>query len=255
MRVLDQRLHGRVALVTNGSRVLGRTIARTFAEQGATVILTARDRRAVQEVAGSLGEHAVGIPADIGDVTQVGELFEQIRARFGKPDVLINNAALGIPSRIGDLTDADLQAQMKCNLYGPIQCIRAAGPLMREAGGGEIVSLSSESVNLPFPMLAVYAATKAGLEALSRGLRAELAMDHIRVSVLRAGMIADTSFGDGWTATQKQTAYELWEKTGHLALVAANGVGIQPTTIADTILHIVTLPASGHVDLLELRAR
>jgi NAD(P)-dependent dehydrogenase (short-subunit alcohol dehydrogenase family) len=250
-----QRLQGRLALVTGASRGLGRVIARAFVEQGGTVILTARDGRAVQETAASLGERALGIQADVGDPAQVADLFGEIRTRFGKLDILINNAALGIPSRIGDLTDADLQAQMKCNLYGPIQCIRAAVPLMREAGGGEIVSVSSESVNMPFPMLAVYAATKAGLEALSRGLRSELALEHIRVSILRAGMIADTSFGDGWTAAQKQTAYEVWGKTGHLAMVAATGVGIQPSTIADAIVDMVTLPASGQIDLLELRAR
>ena len=249
-----QRLKGRIALVTGASRGLGLEIARTFIREGATVIMTARDAKGVQAAVETLGSQAIGVAADVGDSEQVAALFSKVKERFGRLDLLVNNAALGIPARIEETSDDVLHAQMHCNLYGPILCIRAAVPLMRAAGGGEIISVSSESVNLPFPMLTVYAATKAGLEVLSKGLRDELGPDNIRVSVLRAGAIADTTFGASWTPEQKKTAFELWGRTGHLAMVGQHK-GVQPSVIANTILDMATLASSGSIDLVELRAR
>jgi len=251
----NQRLNGRIALVTGASRGLGLEIARTFIRQGATVIMTARDTKGLHAAAEALGPQAIGMAADVGDSGQVAVLFSMIKERFGRLDVLVNNAALGIPARIEDTSDEVLHAQIHCNLYGPILCIRAAVPLMRAAGGGEIISVSSESVNLPFPLLAVYAATKAGLEALSKGLRGELGPDNIRVSVLRAGTMANTTFGAAWTPEQQKTAFELWGRTGHLAMVGHQGGGVQPSVIANTILDMATLASSGSIDLIELRAR
>jgi len=108
---------------------------------------------------------------------------------------------------------------------------------------------------MPFPLLSVYGATKAGVEVLSRALRSELTQDNIRVSVLRAGHIADTTFGMGCTPEQHKTAFEVWGKTGHLAMVSQQGVGVKPEVIALSVLNMVTLGATGNIDLLELRAR
>ena len=249
------KLDGKIALVTGASRGLGLEIARALVKQGATVVMTARGQSGLKDAAHGLGPNAIPLSANVGDPTQVAALFAEIKARFGKLNILINNAALGIPERIELVSEVNLQSQVQANLLGPIHCIRAAVPLMRVAGGGDVVSISSDSVLLPFPLLSIYAATKAGIEVLSRALRSELAGDNIRVSVLRSGHIADTSFGMRWTAEQQKTAYEVWGKTGHLAMVSQQGVGIKPALIADAILNMVTLGASGNIELLELRAR
>lgn len=248
-------MQGRIALVTGASRGLGLEVARTFISQGASVVITGRDAGNVAKAAASLGPQAMGVAADVGDAAQVAALFSKIAERFGRLDVLINNAALGTPEFLEHTSDALLDAQLMCNLRGPILCIRAAIPLMRAAGGGEIISISTESVNFPFPLLAVYAASKAGLEVLSKGLRAELSPDNIRVSILRSGAIADSQFGDGWTPAQKTLAYETWRNSGHLALVGKSNGGVQPSVIANAILNMVTLGASGSMDLVELRSR
>ena len=97
--------------------------------------------------------------------------FADVASRLGAPDILVNNAAICLLHRIEEMTDADAQREVATNLMGPLWCARAAIPHMRAAGRGDIVNISSESVRLPFPYLSLYAATKAGLETLSEGLR------------------------------------------------------------------------------------
>ncbi len=248
-------LHGKVALVTGASRGLGVEITRCLIDAGATVVMIARDAAALSSVAADLGSRAVPMAADITDPSQVRELFAKVQERLGRLDILINNAALGLPQRLETTSDEDIQAQVQANLVGPMYCIRSAIPLMKGVGAGDIVSISSDSVVLPFPLLSIYAATKAGVELMSRSLRSELALDNIRVSVLRAGHIADTTFSKYWTPEQQATAFDVWGKTGHMALTSQQGAGMTPAVVAKAVLNMVTVGASGNMDLLEIRAR
>lgn len=246
-------LHNKVALITGGSRSLGLAMARALIAQGAQVAITARNRGTLEEAAATLGSQAFAVPMDVRDPDSVRAAMASVAQRFGRLDILLNNAAIGCLHRIDQASDADLKAQVETNLLGVIYTIRAAVPLMREAGGGDIVNVSSESVRLPFPMLGVYAATKAAIECLASGLRDELRPDRIRIATLRCGNIADDSgFGDAWSAEQKADAFQLWGKTGHLAFA---GEAIPQALVADTLVSMLSLPPSGGLDLVEVRGR
>lgn len=245
-------LAGKIALVTGASRSLGYHIAATLIERGAQVIVTGRDQATLAAAAARLGPAATAMVQDVSDPASVRAVFAQISERFGRLDILVNNAAVGHLHRLEAASDEELSSETGINLLGVMYCIRAAIPLMRASGGGDIVSVSSESVNLPFPLLSTYAATKAAVECLSTGLRSELRADDIRISVLRSGMITDSGFGTHWSEAQREHAFALWQTSGHLAMA---GAGVGADVIAAALADMVSLPRNGCIDLLELRAR
>jgi NAD(P)-dependent dehydrogenase (short-subunit alcohol dehydrogenase family) len=107
----------------------------------------------------------------VGNPDSVRAAFDAVGARFGKLDVLINNAAIYPPCAVEKLSNHEIERQIATNCAGPVYTSRAAIPLLRAAGGGDIVNTSSESTLLPFPMLSMYVATKAALEMFDRVLR------------------------------------------------------------------------------------
>ena len=113
--------------------------------------------------------------------------FAEIEERFGKLDILINNAAVYRPCMVELLSDSDIMQQVSTNFLGPVYTSRAAIALLRAAGGGDIVNMSSESTLDPFPMLSMYVATKAALEMFDRILAEELRDEDIRVDHAGAG--------------------------------------------------------------------
>lgn len=246
-------LEGKVAFITGGSRSLGLSIARTLIDQGANVVITARTSAALDQARVDLGDRALALQMDVRDSASVKAAFAATHDRFGRLDILVNNAAVGCLHRIDQASDEELKTQVETNLLGVIYAIREAVPLMRQSGGGDIVNVSSESVRLPFPMLSVYAATKAAVECLTAGLRDELRPDHIRIGTLRCGNIAQNSgFGDSWSPEVKADAFELWKTTGHLAFA---GQPIPQEVAADALLAMINTPASGGLDLVEIRGR
>lgn len=248
-----KELEGKIALVTGGSRSLGLSIAQSLVEQGAQVIITARNQSALTDAAKVLGEKCLPLQMDIRNPASVKEGFATVENTFGRLDILVNNAAVGCIHRIEEASDADLHAQVETNLLGVIYAIREAVPLMRRAGGGDIISISSESVRLPFPMLSVYAATKAAIECLATGLRDELRPDKVRIATLRCGNIAENSgFGDNWSDEVKTAAFALWSSTGHLAFA---GQPVPQSLVAQALANMLCLAPSGGADLVEIRGR
>jgi NAD(P)-dependent dehydrogenase (short-subunit alcohol dehydrogenase family) len=165
--------------------------------------------------------------------------------------VLVNNAAVAWPRTLEGTSDAELAATVATNLLGPLHCMRAAIPLLRAAGGGEIVNVSSESVRHPFPLLGVYAATKAALETLSYAVKRELNAEGIRVTILRSGAVATAGFAASWNAEEFAQAIRAWEQGGYLQFV---GTPMPPEVIAESIVHAVTRPRGASIDLLEIRS-
>jgi NAD(P)-dependent dehydrogenase (short-subunit alcohol dehydrogenase family) len=106
-----------------------------------------------------------------------------VAERHGRLDGLVNNAAVAWPHRVEDVTDEELQAEVGTNLVGPLLTARVAVPAIRRSGGGDIVNISTESARDPFPFLALFAATKAGMEVLTEGLARELRAEPIRVTL------------------------------------------------------------------------
>lgn len=179
----------RYVVITGAGAGLGRAIARRFAAGGDNVLLLGRTEATLAAVAAELGAGAHALPCDVADPESVRAAFAAIAGRFGRVDLLINNAAIYQPTFVKDATDAQIEAAMTINYAGPIYCARAAIPLMPR--GGQILNISSETVGLPHAMFALYQSSKAGLERFSEALHAELEPEGIRVTMIRAGQMMD----------------------------------------------------------------
>jgi NAD(P)-dependent dehydrogenase (short-subunit alcohol dehydrogenase family) len=250
-------LAGKVAAVTGATSGSGRAIARRFTEEGAHVYLLARGADRLKDVQRLLGPSAVGIPMDVGDPESVREAFSEIENRHNKLDILINNAAIYRPVPFEALSDEEIAIHFRTNLLGPIYTCRAAIPLMRAAGGGDIVNTSSEATIESFAMLSMYAITKAGLEALGQALRTEYEKAEIRVTTLIQGVAAGEgggSTGWEWHPDHSQVAYQRWEEDGILRRISGNHGSQQVDQVADVHLFVVTRPRGQKLDVLRVRS-
>jgi NAD(P)-dependent dehydrogenase (short-subunit alcohol dehydrogenase family) len=249
-------LAGKVAAVTGATSGSGRAIARRFADEGAHVYLLARGPERLKELEGIVGHGAVGIPVDVGDAAAVAEAFARIGETSGKLDILINNAALYRPCPIESLTDDEISLQVRTNFLGPVYTCRAAIPLMRAAGYGDIVNTSSETTLDPFPHLSMYSATKAALEMFTRTLAIELAEEDIRVTNLVQGV----GFGEGggstgwsWDPDLAEKAMALWESHGYMQRVGGTQGGQSVESIAEVHVFVVTRPRGQKLDTIFCR--
>ena len=245
-----QDLAGRVVVVTGASRGIGLATSHALIERGARVALLARGVEELAEAARALGPDALPVAADVSDARSVAEAFAKLVAHFGAVHALVNNAAVGCVGRIEDTRDEDLAVQLGVNLLGPILCARAAIPHLRAAGGGDIVNLSSDSVERPFPFLGVYAATKGGVETLTLALRSELAADGIRVTLLRSGP-ALTSFARDWAPEAARRVLEAWQAGGYIDPARV----VAPDVIGRAVVQVLTQPAEASIHVLDLRPR
>lgn len=252
-----EALQGKVAVITGASSGSGLGIARRFLHEGASVVMLARGKERLLAVASELGDQAVPIVTDVGDPDSVRSAFGEVAERYGKLDVLINNAAVYRPCAVELLSDSDIQRQVATNLMGPVYTARAAIPLMRASGGGDIVNTSSESTLHPFPMLAMYVATKAGLEAFGKVLAQELRDDDIRVTTVVQG----TAEGAGgastdwaWDPVHAASAMTLWSELGLLSQVQGRYGGQHVEAIGDVHVFIVTRPRTQKLDTVYCRS-
>lgn len=248
-------LAGKTALVTGAATGLGRQVATQLVAAGCRVAILGRTVVSLQQVADELGAATFPVVADVVDPDQVRQAFAAVDSHFGDIDILINNAATYFPFRIEDASDQHRQTIINTNLLGPAYCMREAVPRMKRRGGGDIINVSSESTRNPFPFLTVYAASKGGLETLSQGLRTELKEYGIRVAVLRTGTLITTAGNNAslanWTEKQLADALALWEKTGHNSY---SGAGMEPATVASTVIHALCLPREANMELFEVRS-
>ncbi len=250
-------LAGKVAAVTGATSGSGRAIARRFAQEGAKVFMLARGADRLAEMETLAGPGTVGIPTDVGDPSAVRDAFAQIADEAGTLDILVNNAALYRPCPVESLTDEDIDAQVRTNFLGPVYTCRQALPLLRAAGGGDIVNTSSESTLDPFPHLSMYVASKAALEAFSRTLMIEVAADDIRVTNLVQGTAAGDgggSTGWAWDPDRAASAFELWSEHGYLHRVSGTLGGQSVEAVADVHVFVVTRPRGQRLDTVFCRS-
>jgi NAD(P)-dependent dehydrogenase (short-subunit alcohol dehydrogenase family) len=256
---MGNALQGKVAAITGSTSGSGRAIARRFAAEGAQVVLLARGKERLVADADELGGSTIGIATDVGEVDSVRQAFAEIDERFGKLDILINNAAVYRPCFIEELSDFDIERQVRTNYLGPVYTSRAAIPLLRAAGGGDIINTSSESTLDPFPMLSMYVSSKAALEAFSHTMMIEVLDDDIRVTLVIQGTAheGDGSTDWGWEPERAAAAYELWSQRGYLARVQGreNSPGQSTDDIADVHLFVVTRPRGQRLDTIHVRSR
>ncbi len=181
------------ALITGASRGIGRGIAKSFAKNGWDLILTCRRSvDALKDLKESLEkEYGVRILASVGDIAEedyVTALFQEVRETFSRLDVLVNNAGVDHMGLLQDLPKKEWDRILAVNLTAPYLCIKAAIPLMRDAGGS-IVNISSVYGAFGASYEAAYAASKGGIDTLTRSLAKELAPLHIRVNAVCPGAI------------------------------------------------------------------
>lgn len=244
------QLANKIVVVTGASKGMGRHFVSALTSAGAQVAALARPSPELDALGQDHGAAVLPIACDVTDSQMVDAAIEQAVQHFGRIDVLVNNAAIYHPFAFESGSDAIICQHLEVNVLGVAWPIRAAIPHLRKTQG-QIVSISSESVAMPFPMLALYAATKAAVETLSKGLRAELRSDGIRVSVLRSGSVSGGSGGQAWSEETRQAFFKKIVETGHAAM---SGAPATPESMAQALVAILTLPRDVSVDLIELRA-
>lgn len=189
------RLDGKVAVVTGAAGGMGQAIARLLGERGATVVLTDRDP-AVLELAGASGPDALALTHDVTRLDDASAVVARVRERFGRLDVLVNNAGWDRPSLFADSDPADWLRIVQINYLGVVTGSYAALPVLREApDGGVIVSIASDTARVGGWGEAVYAGAKAGVVAFSKSLAREVARDRIRVNCVSPA-VTQTAFQD-----------------------------------------------------------
>jgi NAD(P)-dependent dehydrogenase (short-subunit alcohol dehydrogenase family) len=226
-------LSGRVALVTGGSRGLGRAMALGLAEAGADVVVASRKlencQRVADEVEG-LGRRALAVSCHVGRWDELDDLMETTTSAFGRLDVLINNAGMSLLyDDLSSVTEGLWDKVVDLNLKGPFRLSVLAGKTMAAAGGGSIINISSTGSIRPAPFMLPYDAAKAGLNALTIGL-AHAFGPTVRVNCIMAG-----PFLTDVTAAWDMEAFEAEAARRH-----ALGRGGQPEEIVGAALYFAS---------------
>lgn len=185
-------LRGKTVLITGGSRGLGLVLARAFAEEGASLVICARDPEDLERARKDLeqrGASVLAIPCDVTDRQQVEALVQAARERFGRIDVLVNNAGRIQVGPMEVQTLEDYEASLNTHFWGPLYAILAVLPEMRERQDGRIINISSIGGKISVPHMLPYSAGKFALVGLSEGLRAELAKEGIAVTTVTPGLM------------------------------------------------------------------
>lgn len=187
------RLEGQTALVTGGSRGIGRAIALALARDGADVAITyRREQAAAQDVADAitrLGRQSIVLQADIGERASVEAAFCDLARQWDRLSVLVNNAGINKPTDFDKITDADWDQILAVNLRGPFTVTQVLWPLLQASGAASVVHIGSVSGQYGGPRTAHYAASKAGLISLSQVIARFGAKHGIRSNVVAAGLI------------------------------------------------------------------
>jgi 3-oxoacyl-[acyl-carrier protein] reductase len=213
-------LKGKIALVTGGSRGIGRAIVLALAHEGAATALTyCHDRAAADEVVRQIergGGRAAAIPLDVRYRESVRAGIAQAEAVFGGLDILVNNAGTNKPADFDQIADADWDEILAVNLKGPFVCAQEALPALLRRGGGSIVNIGSVSGQYGGPRTAHYAASKAGLISLGQVIARFGAKDNIRCNTVAAGLIVSEMAATGMQseAVQKAAANVLLGRLG-----------------------------------------
>jgi 3-oxoacyl-[acyl-carrier protein] reductase len=204
-------LSGKSAIVTGGSRGIGRAIALGVAEAGADVVLTYKSNRdeahATVAKIESLGRRALALPMDVMDRASVEAAAKDAQA-FGVISILVNNAGINKPTDFDKVSDSDWDEIVDTNLKGPFVVAQTFLPLLAKAGGGSIVNISSVSGQYGGPRTAHYAASKAGLISLAQVIARFGAQYNVRSNTIAAGLIASEMAAAGMAAAAVQKAAE-----------------------------------------------
>jgi 3-oxoacyl-[acyl-carrier protein] reductase len=229
-------LTGKNALVTGSTRGIGRAIAEAFAQSGARVAIVGRDQQRAEEAAAAIGSSARGFSGDVSDTTAVAKLVDDVEKAFGSIDILVNNAGITRDNLVMRLKDDDWDAVQDANLRGAFAAIRAVSRGMMKKRNGRIINIASIVGLIGNKGQANYAASKAGLIALTKSVAKELGSRNILVNAVAPGFIK-TEMTDAMTpeardALGKQIALE--------RLGTVNDVAAMVTFLASDLASYIT---------------
>ena len=228
-------LENRVAIVTGGTRGIGRAIAASLASAGVKVAITARNEKDLSDAVSELNQngHAAGYVCDVRDYEQVKSTIAQIAADLDGIDILINNAGIGIFETVESMQVEDFHAVLETNVFGVFYCCHEVIPLMKQRGGGYIINISSLAGANPHPRMAAYNASKFALNGFSEALMQEVRHDNIKVSYIMPGSV-NTEFGGDSPSDENN-----WQ--------------LQPADIARAVMDLLEYPDRSLVSRLEMR--
>jgi len=231
-------LQGKVAVVTGGTRGIGREIARALAGEGADVVLCGRDKGLAEQVGAGLSRggpgRCTGMACDVRRYGEVEGLMRHAAETFGGLDILVNNAGVAGRGAVADLPLEKWHEVIETNLTGVFYCCRAAIPWMRKRGGGYIINISSLAGVNPIPNLSAYNASKFGLVGFSEAFMQEIRYDGIRVSTILPGSV-DTEFGgrtpghEDWRLAPSDIAEVVLQLLAHDPRALPSRVEIRPS--------------------------
>jgi len=231
-----QELQGKVVIVTGASSGIGAATARVLSSLGCRVVLAARSRERIADLAMELGDDAIAVPTDVTRGADVRRLVDETVARFGRIDVLLANAGIYIPGEVAD-GDPDAWARLiDVNVNGVFRCAHAVLPVMTAQGSGDIVVTSSISGFVDIHWEPVYSASKHAVQSFVHTLRRQVAPAGIRVGSVAPGMVAN----------------ELWgfSSTTDVDAKVAEHASLRSEDVAEAIVFILTRPS--HVTVRDL---
>jgi NAD(P)-dependent dehydrogenase (short-subunit alcohol dehydrogenase family) len=199
-------LANKIAIVTGGTKGIGRAIAEALVSAGVAVCISARKQEEIDQAVAALNSsgkgRAIGFVCDVREHQQVNALVAQTVTELGGLDILVNNAGIGIFETVEQTSPEDFRAVLETNLFGVFYCCHEAIPEMKKRGGGYIINISSLAGANPHPRMAAYNASKFGLNGFSEALMQEVRHDHIKVSYIMPGSV-NTEFGGDSPSDQK----------------------------------------------------
>jgi len=243
------KLKGKVAIVTGSSRGLGKAIAAGFASQGAAIVIAARSLTAQKGLPGTIfktadeikaqGGTALAVACDVTDETSVNNMVEKALDKFGRVDVLVNNAGIAFYCPVLETPAKRWEIVMKVNLTGAFQCSKAVLPDMIKRKSGSIINISSLAANErdegTVPTGAAYAASKAALDRFTLSLAAETGKYNIAVNALKPHRIVDTDGMRLWLPDADRSSWQSADMMSRAAvfLAAQDGRGVTATIATD----------------------
>jgi len=185
-------LQGKVVVVTGASMGIGEALARVFAEQGARVVLSARDLARLEAARTRIGhtERTAVCTCDVSKSAEIRKLVEFTRQRFGRVDVWINNAGYGLLDSVATASLDEVRRLFDTNLFGAIECLQVVVPVMKQQGAGAVINISSVAGHISVPYSGIYSASKHALNAIGRAARMELKGTGVNVLTVCPGYIA-----------------------------------------------------------------
>jgi 3-oxoacyl-[acyl-carrier protein] reductase len=232
---MHQSLAGKRALVTGGTRGIGRAITEALLAEGCRVVICGRTRESTEAAVGDMSSrypsNVFGVAADVSDIQAASALFEFADQTLGGLEILVNNAGIGIFRKVEELSVEDWRRTIEVNLNGAFYCSKLAVPRMKAAGWGFIVNISSLAGKNPFAGGGAYNASKFGMNGFTEAMMLDHRYDGIRVTQIMPGSV-DTKFD----ARSERAAWK-----------------IAPEDVAEMVVAVLRIPDRTMVSRVEIR--